>query len=434
MATMTKPSPAPRLLAIVLAPLTLVERTRGRKRSLLLAVYGLALVIAVFFCWRATSLSLLPDAGDPPGLQQLRYIDIKDGQNAFTDYRQASDRLKPIPAAFARTLSFDWATAKPPIREWRDQNKEALALFLRGSNKPSALYYQPHDLTFDTRLNVAQDLRTLCRLALLEASRLEAEGNLDEAWIWYRATLRASRHAGSHGVLIQSLIGTAMLGVSAPKVIAWAEDSRVGSAALRRALGDVRTCEAMTSPFSELVKIEYLTLSKAITNPGKYLDDSRTADTVWYHHAPLWIWGKAFVNREPERSRRVIRLIFANWLAHVDQPASMRPALTRTEPPLFTNTTRELAGLSPEAVERWFRSTTLAYEFLPAVMNAQKAVDRDRRHWGSIEVALAEQLHRREHGVPPRALGELVGPFLERLPEGYSPTDQATTTTRVLRP
>jgi hypothetical protein len=64
---------------------------------------------------------------------------------------------------------------------------------------------------------------------------------------------------------------------------------------------------------------------------------------------------------------------------------------------------------------------------LPAVHNAMKAVDRERRLWGSLEVTLAEQLYRREHGSAPRTLGELVGPFLDRLPEGYSASDEATT-------
>ena len=42
-------------------------------------------------------------------------------------------------------------------------------------------------------------LRSFQDLALLEASRLEEEGDMAGAWTWYRAAIRAPCHLGLHG-------------------------------------------------------------------------------------------------------------------------------------------------------------------------------------------------------------------------------------------
>jgi hypothetical protein len=421
-------TPSP-ILRVLTAPLTLLERTKGRKRSLLLTLYFAMVSIAGFFVWRAQSLRDLPDIGDPFDVRAASYFHVPDDENAYVLYRQACQRLKALPEPAFAKLTTDWTAAEPAARAWVDQNQEATELFRRGSDRPKALYLQPGDLTFETPINVSQDMRTLCRLALLEGSRREAEGDVDGAWVWYRAALRASRHVSAHGVIVQGLIGTAMLAQTSSRVVGWAENPRVSAATLRRAAADVKACEAMTRPFSELLKSEYMSLIKGLNRPDKYLDDLRTDDTTWYHHSPTWIQSDQFVHREPERSLRLTRLVFANWLAHVDEPASDRPPISRSVPAVFVSAQRRRAELSPEELALWLASTTMARNFLPAVQHAYKSVDRDRRYWGALEVTLAEQLYRREYGAGPRTLGELVGPFLDRLPEGFS-ADSGPTTTR----
>ena len=47
------------------------------------------------------------------------------------------------------------------------------------------------------------DLRMLNWLAAVESSRLEAEGAMAEAWSWYESMLRASRHVGKRGAVIE---------------------------------------------------------------------------------------------------------------------------------------------------------------------------------------------------------------------------------------
>ena len=64
-------------------------------------------------------------------------------------------------------------------------------------------------------LPVVQDLRTLAHLGALEGSRHEEPGDMDEAWRWYRAILRCSRHVGRHGVLIERQVAASQHEVAA---------------------------------------------------------------------------------------------------------------------------------------------------------------------------------------------------------------------------
>ena len=97
-------------------------------------------------------------------------------------------------------------------------NRPALATWREGTERPDAMYHQPGQLAADTLLPVSQDIRTLGRLAGLEGSRHEEQGQLEEAWGWYKAMLRASRHVGRHGVLIERMIGAANFHDSAARI------------------------------------------------------------------------------------------------------------------------------------------------------------------------------------------------------------------------
>jgi hypothetical protein len=414
----------PMPLRVAIAPLTLLERTRGRKRSLLIVAYVVAIGAAGALTWRATSLKGLPNVGDPFDVRKASHVDVLDSDNAFVLYRQAVEKIQPASRDLNKIFTSDWSKATPDLRRCLRDNQAALELFRQGSNRPKALYHQPGSIRFDTSLEVAQQLRILCRLALLEGSRRETEGDMEGAWIWYRAALRGSRLVSSHGPMIQGLIGAALVAQSSQPVMNWASNPRVNAATLRRALADVKACKAMSTPVSEMIQGEYLALMKEMERPQKLLLQAFEDDTVWYHHHPGWTRAEIFWTREPERSRRVARLVFRNWLTFADEPASRRPAVSKNEPRVFN---RPTAGLTPDAVERWFESATLARLFLPALSHAFTAMDRDRRVMGSLEVALAEQLYRREHGTYPRSLGQLVGRFLDRLPEGYAADDGAIT-------
>ena len=106
-------------------------------------------------------------------------------------------------ARHIRDLPGVWAEANPTCRDYLAKSGEALATWRAGAEKPDFRYEHPEGLGFRTLLGVSQELRTMVRLAALEGSRLEGEGDVIGAWGWYRAALRSSRHSGRHGFMIE---------------------------------------------------------------------------------------------------------------------------------------------------------------------------------------------------------------------------------------
>ena len=104
--------------------------------------------------------------------------------------------------------------------------------------------------------------------------------------------------------------------------------------AARRALGDVVACEALAPSEQDSLKAGYLDVISMLdspNNPGRSVPLERFSR--FYHPdytlspeqiQAIWDWWR-FWRREPERSRRVIRLLTANWLAYHDLPAGNRP-------------------------------------------------------------------------------------------------------------
>ena len=271
-------------------------------------------------------------------------------------------------------------------------------------------------------------LRSSPRLAFLEGSRLEAEGDLAGAWGWYRAALRSSRHCGKRGSLIERLIGTGAPRAASTESRAWAQLPGVDANALRRALNEVQAIDAMTPPMSDTVKCEYLSFQEAMARPDmlwKFLEaavrapNSPTPDTKTYAKTAL-LRAEAFLKRDPERSRRLLKLAVANWLAYCDRPSGERPPLDprrtnwsispgRPPPP-------NARLLTPDRLNSWSDSSIFFHNLFPALDASRNAIDRERATQAALVVHLASELYRREHGEPPDSPKELVGPYLKELP------------------
>jgi hypothetical protein len=424
-------------LRVVLAPLHAVERSRGRRRVLILLAYSLLLSVLALLGWRAMSLRGLPDVGDPFDPEEFEARLLPEDENAFTLYRQASRAFKAEDRPEYRTggkeiWSVDsWAEADPLIHRWVEDNTEALALWMRGSEQEAAMFIDPRTMRFSTLLKEVQDLRSFARLGRLEAFRRMEAGDVAGAWPYYRGVLRASRHVGMGSSAIGRLIGMAMASYMAPEIERWAADPRLDAEDLRRALDDVRAVRAMNPPYSETAKVEYLLIRNELTGPGSRetaLSEYRSgsAETLAYLPGALeTLW---WLKREPERSLRVARLAFAGWIAHADEPASKRPAPRPTPHgfewyPLPDEAPASARSLSPTEFDDWMQSSLIARIYLPAIGPLQSAFERDRRTLAAIEIALASQLYEREHGEAPKTLGVLVGPYLDRVPEGYEGLD-----------
>lgn len=413
---------------LVLAPLHALERVRGRRRLALVGAYLVVAALLGLLAWRATRLAGLPDVGDPFDPAELLARDVPEGRNAFVLYAQAVAAARRDSGVERRLLGAPYAWPKPgdaAALDYLAANGPALRLWRQATERPDALIVRPRDLGVDTDLGLLNVHRHFTRLALLHAARDLTAGDPAGAWDWYAATLRASAHAGRNGPVFARLVGIAELGAAVGPILHWAADPRVDAALLRRALDEVKAFDAALPPGSETLKIDYLMVRHDFDDPGRLtarfveeLDqaDTRTHLIPW---GPLW-----FAENEPERTRRLTRLAYANWLAHADAPASARPALV--EPGGFYASApagTPAAAMSGRELGNRVAGSVLARRYLASLGGFIKGLDRERAYRGSLLVGLADQLYTRERGSPPRRFADLVGPYLDRLPDGHGDDD-----------
>jgi hypothetical protein len=407
---------------------SVVRATAGRRRRWrwLFVAGVLAGPIAGWFAWRAWSLLGLPDVGDPFDVASaLRPITIAEGENAYAFYAQAHGRLGLVRGSLAPLLfeqHGDWSSVPAELRSFVGANREALDLWRAGSELSKALYHQAPDATIGTILPITQDLGVLARLGLLEASRLESEGDYRGAWEWYRAALRSSRHAG-RGFLIQRMVGAAIHARTCERIERWAADPRVDAAMLRRAIADVRAADALTPPLSEALRLEYVILSRDL-GEMKYLIEEVPAPGVnrdWLRRShPRIDQGVGYVQRarvslsnDAERSRRVLRLLFWNWLAQVDRPAGARAAVAVREPVLVyaadPSAPPAARALAPAVLARAVEGTMLARQAFSGPITkggpweGDGPLAREETRRAALFATLAKELERRQ--AAPRGTG-----------------------------
>ena len=406
------------------------------------AAAGLAvLFVAGVWGWWATQLWGLPDVGDPFDVAAFDAARVPDDRNAFLYYRDAASMCSATWRKFqanktAKDLIDYPASWSDANRAWRDflaQSGEALTAYRAGSEKPDARYDHPEGLSGRTLLSVTQEFRMLARLAVLEGSRLEGEGDLAGAWGWYRAALRSSRHSGRHGFLIERLTGGAMHDVASQALTRWASDAQVDAPLLRRALDEVIAVDAMTVPWSETLKQEYLVFVRSIDDPNLIEDllvyRNPDAPADWCQDLPVSDAAKkpiqvarVMLSNDKERSLRVVRLMFANWMAQLDKPPARRSRLARTDPPIYEPDPAAppaSRALPPEKLSKWLDSSMLAARQFRFLSKYAHNIDRERARQARLVVHMAGELYRREHGEPPPSPRALVGPYLKALPEGF---------------
>jgi hypothetical protein len=409
----------------------------GSRRRALTTTAALLAMMAAPPLWWSMQLLGLPDIGDPFDVAAFRAMTIPEDTNAFVLYRQAADRLKPLNASTkAKDQTFvpnaRWPQVHPEFRRWLEENREAMDLYRQGTDRPDAIDLVGPVLDDPASDKMRSTLASFHRLALFETLRLEDQGDMAAAWGWYRAALRATYHMGVRGSVFTRMSACARHGELCRRLASWAADKRTTPAMLRRALDDVVACGAFTPSESHTLMAEYAWLDRT-------LDGSRSLGrsiSLWRWEAyfqswtyrpspeqletPLDAW--RFWRREPERSRRVIRLAIANWLAYDNLPPDRRPApdLAVTGPYDFYAFGPEAPDkarvLSPAALDGWLSTTYEAREML-GFENLQTLRVKERAEHRALVVSLASELYRRDHGAAPPSEDALVGPYVESLPD-----------------
>jgi hypothetical protein len=412
----------------------------GSRRRVMTAGAVLFAILAAPVVWWNIQLTGLPDIGEPFDVQAFRSVTIPDDRNAFVLYRQAADRLKGLDTSSlskGETInpSATWSGAHPLVRRWVEENREAMELYRRGTERPDAM--DPDLASEPESYRMTRALASFHSLALIEASRLEERGDMAGAWPWYRAALRATHHMSLRGTLFSRIMAERWKGSVRGRVTGWAADRRTTPALIRKALDDAVACGAFISSETYTLKamypIEELSLDRP-DNPGRqllvermkaalgsrgYQLDSDRIRTI----ADAW----RFWRREPERSRRVIRLAFANWLAYHDLPPDRRPGPDPNVSAPFEfyafgpEAPAKARALSPEALDRWLKTTDDARVLLRSwVADFRPLRGRERANHRSLVVLLAEELYHRDRGAYPPSDEALVGPYLKELPDDGS--------------
>ncbi len=398
-----------------------------------IALAGTLLIVALggsYLLLRATSLRGLPDIGEPFDVAQYATVSIPDDENAYTFFRRATDRFVGHESDIAGSVGqyAEWSQIPPDTLRCLEENRASLAIWFEGTKRDRAVYLQPRDATIETELPVVQRLRSFSRLATFRAKRLALDGDYSSAWEWHRAHLRCGLLMGENGFMIERLVGVAIYTSAASQAMAWADDPKVDARLLRGALEDTLEMETIAPIYSSAVRHEYYALMNT-------LNDSRLLAAVASDATPIgrrtWLtpWMErlttlyAMVRREPERSRRVGRLVTANWLSGCDLPPAERASrfIEFGQLALYHPGPGESSPLPPGELARWYESTIYAKVFFPMWKKIEAARSREERTRAALIVHLAGQLYRREHGKEPASPQDLVGPYLKTLPDRYVP-------------
>jgi hypothetical protein len=448
----------------------MLQLLRKRLRQLARVAFVVAMVSVVaataIAIWWLTSLNRLPDIGDPFDLAEFRAFNVPDDQNAFTYFRRASEKVTLLRGAVGavgadpRDLKFSWSIADPMWREWALENGEALGLFQRGAEQPDAA---------NPGGNPTADVfsHLLITLAILDASRRQESGDTAGAWNDYRLVLRAITHFRRRGSTLQRVCARGASRQLHRRLCEWAAEPRTTIAQLHTALNFVLENEPDPAWDSFAIKYGYLELMDAIDRPIPTVSDHEVEGEWALRLGDMPLSPEAvgrleamrrFLFREPERSRRVLRLLCANYLAHVQRRKGRprRPAVwamfsyvdssvpitkRRIGVPLYPVGPEAPSGaraLPPQELAGWLVATLdvkrrliRGYdEWLPPVRARDLRTVADRKAHHDLVIMLATETYRRERASVPRSQEDLVGTYLKSLPDdGFSdPADETPVT------
>ena len=357
-------------------------------------------------------------AASPPGR-------LPDDRNAFVPYRQAAQRVRLMTDAegdsFTRA-NLRWSRADATLRGWVADNDQAISLMCAGTERPDAFLDSSGPATGP--LVAAKNGEVVIRLswvadaALFKAGRVQSDGDPAGAWSLLRAVIRVSRDmARALSTAWCRTTATTLVQYAAEPIADWAKDPAVGTPLLRRALDDLVALETLTPPISHFYRHEYQTADESFMqlSVSNVLQDQRNSGLVptgFFAFAPAV---EAYLHGEPERSRRLLRLLAANDLAWCDRPVSERPGFAVKRLRIYDHDPAAPAAaraLSPQELAEWTDSSLIAAALHWRMGEVESMEKNDRWSLGRLRDAVAVALFTRETGRPPATPGEALRRYL----------------------
>ena len=228
------------------------------------------------------------------------------------------------------------------------------------------------------------------------------------------------------------------------RLATWAADPRTTIPQLHVALDEVLKAEPRPDWDSYTLKLRYLEAMRALDRPvDRYYREEVEGERT-YRLSDLQVpvdvmesgeAARRFLLREPERSRRVVRLLYAHWLAHVEtrELRPRKPAvpalLTAPKPvsvalyPVDPGAPAGARALPPQELVSWL---VTARDAKLLILGANSNGDPwpphllYRKAHRELVIMLATEIYRRERGALPASEDALVGTYLKRLPDDGS--------------
>lgn len=366
---------------------------------------------------RGWSLRGVPDIPKPFDAEPLLSLEIPAEENAFVEYRQASALYIDPPTHVSelrdKISEEGWHLSDDQVKQFLHDNENALLTWKRGSEKAKAQYVLARDYHISTDLNVVQDIREFQRTVMLLGRKLEAEGRYEEAWEWYRASVRASRHSGKNGSAIERLVGVACFAISSQRLEDWAAHPDVSRKLLLRAVEELQEDWELTEKNSNIWKIEYLAILKTIAQgeSGQFDWSAFEGRTLWELPANSFTM---YLMGESKLSQRLTRIMTDNQLRYCDLMRYERPDSKSSMFGLYETGSPE--EMSPEAFDQGVERSYIAILLLLSGQSIQGAFDRDEIKYRTVLVTLAGQAFYRDHQRFPNTLDELVPDYLHEIP------------------
>ena len=433
----------------LLWPFVRVADARGFRKVGLVAAECLLAVVCGAALFRATCLLGLPDVGPPFTAADLRPPSVAADRDAFVLFEQATlsytggKRQTELTGDEFQALMPPWGPDDgPDVLAWLDARREALDLFVRGAERPEATSRLDPSATFSSNRQFIR-LNELTQLSLVESARLLRAGDLDGAWRYLVAPLRAAGHLAARGDYGDRLWASALRNQVQRRLPAWADDPRNTPDRLRRALAEVRTLGQAAPDDAYTLATLYLAAAKDYAGPDSRVHavKSHPIRINGEYEVPLEWTRKAlnfrrWLEREPERGRRVIDLLAAHWKAALKTPPGGRPPLALTVMyqygsmpvrldlfDLFDLPSDAPAGaraLSPESLAAWLASSTDARRAFGPAWNSLKFVrDKERADQQALILALAVAAYRLQHPDASNSDTDVTGAVMKTLPEDF---------------
>jgi hypothetical protein len=285
------------------------------------------LLLAAPFVYREWQIAGLPDPGDPFDVEAFLAANPSAPRedNAIADYIAAENIVHGDPSDFSAYLGLRGELAcehdsiPPAAWHWLASNRRALELWETGARKSQRWNLSHRDAdgwVFD-------DDGNLPLLVLLQLVKLERDGNWNEFQEWNRKVLRFGCHLAFHDALsggdnYRSSVrsGTQFRKRYRECLFQLAMSHRLDAAQLKQLLNDVTTAFQKFPPLSETLKTMYLRDSWYLSTPDYLIVDTDHGKPT---HTSL------FLQNDPERSHRLLKHGYGNFLRYCDLPLPKRP-------------------------------------------------------------------------------------------------------------